>query len=488
MDIQINRHIDITLINQIFNQINNNIQQGILKEGTQLPSIRVFSQKYNISHVTVSKAYKKLENSGLINLIHGKGAFVKIKPDIDRNYNRESSFNPSSWQLSLKSYVDITHYTRTNSKDVRFNFSEAIINPKLLPSGYLVKKVNQILLTTPKIISNYSLAQGEVDIRESIRNYIAINGKFDVPISNMIITNGVQQGIDIVSKAFIGPDDIVITEESTYFHALEVFSNRGAKIITVPMDNHGLQINKLATLCSKYKPKLVYTIPTFHNPTGVTLSLARRKQLLSLAREHHFLIIEDDSWNDIYFDDMIPPPTIKSLDQEGSVIYLKGFSKYLSPGCRIGVIIANDTIYPHLLASKTLTDLGSPILTQKAVCSFLNTNRMSDHLIKLRTALEVRRNQILFLLQKHLPNSVQFTEPMGGLNFWLVLPKGADAIALLEDSLEKGISFLPGSFCFVNKTKSRHVRISFSYIDTTEISDGIIAFCKTVTSYLYRIE
>jgi DNA-binding transcriptional MocR family regulator len=417
-----------------------------------------------------------------------KGLFIQNRLEVVKDYDRYNSSNQSSWQFSLKTYVDSTPYTRINNKNVRFNFSEAIINPKLLPSDYLVKKVNQVLLATPKIISSYSLVQGEVDIRESIRNYINLNGKFDTPVAKMIVTNGVQQGIDIVAKAFIGPGDIVITEESTYFHALEVFSSRGAKIIQVPTDDHGLQINKLAALCSKYKPKLVYTIPTFHNPTGVTLSLTRRKQLLSLAREHHFLIIEDDSWSDIYFDNISPPPSIKSIDTVGCVVYLKGFSKYLSPGCRIGAIISDDTLYPHLIASKTLTDLGSPILTQKAASSFLNSNRMSDHLIKLRTALEVRRDQVLFLLRKYLPENVQWTEPVGGLNIWLSLPKGADTIELLEKSLKKDISFLPGSYCYGSKKKSRHLRISFSYIETSDINEGIIKLCKIITNYLHHFE
>lgn len=484
VDIQIDRQIDMSLIDQIVKEIKKNIDRGILKPGSQLPSIRIFSKTNNVSHVTVSKAYKKLEKIGLIELVHGKGAFVKNRKSSCTGYATVDSFDRSNWLSSLRTYVDSSAYTSINKKRIRFDFSEAIINPKLLPSDYLAEKVNQTLISSPKIISSYGLAQGEQKIRENIKNYIEKNGGFETSISNMIITSGVQQGIDIVAKAFIGPGDIVLVEESSYVHALEVFSSRGAKIIAVPMDEYGLKINKLHTLCLEHKPKLVYTIPTFHNPTGVTLSLTRRKQLLNLARDHQFLIVEDDSWSDIYFDDKVPPPAIKSLDKEGCVIYLKGFSKYLSPGCRIGVIIPSDIIFPHLLASKLITDLGSPILTQQAASSFFNTNRMDDHLIKLRTALEIRRNQFILLLEKHLPSVVKWSEPTGGLNIWLTLPSGTDTLELLEEAVKKGISFLPGSFCDKNGKKSRHLRLSFSYIDTSDIVDGLIELCKIIKSYL----
>lgn len=488
MNIRIDRRLDIKLIDQISNQIESNIVTGILKEGAQLPSIRTFSQKNNVSHVTVSKAYQKLEKKGLIKLIHGKGAFVKSNSNMINEQSIDNISIHSDSQLNFKNYVNSAPYVRNTSRDIRFNFSEAIINPKLLPSDYLAKQVSQLLWDHPKIISSYSSVQGEIDVRESIESYIYLNEKFSPKLSNMIITSGVQQGIDIIAKTFIGPDDIVITEEVTYFHALEVFANRGAKIISAPIDEDGIQIDELAALCSKHHPKLIYTIPTFHNPTGVTLSLTRRKQVLNLAKKYKFLIIEDDSWNDIYFDDVVPPLAIKSLDQEGYVIYLKGFSKYLSPGCRIGVILSSEATYPHLLASKTFTDLGSPILTQKAAGSFLNSTRMNDHLIKLRTALELRRNQFISLLEEHLPKNVQWTEPIGGLNIWISLPKGTDTDQLLEESLNNGISFLPGSLCSRNEKKSRHLRVSFSYIDTLDINDGVIKLCKVITNYLNRLE
>jgi DNA-binding transcriptional MocR family regulator len=488
MNIRIDRHLNIKLIDQIFNQIESNIATGALKEDAQLPSIRKFSKENNVSHVTVSKAYKKLEKKGLIKLIHGKGAFVKSNSNMINEQNIDNIPSHSDSQLNFKNYVNSPPYVRNTNRDIRFNFSEAVINPRLLPSDYLAEQVNQLLLDNPKTISSYSSVQGEIDVRESIQSYICRNEKFSSTISTMIITSGVQQGIDIIAKTFIGPGDIVITEEVTYFHALEVFANRGAKIISAPIDEDGIKIDELATLCSKYSPKLIYIIPTFHNPTGITLSLVRRIQLLDLAKKYKFLIIEDDSWNDIYFDDVVPPPAIKSLDQESYVIYLKGFSKYLSPGCRVGVILSNKTTYPHLLASKTFTDLGSPILTQKAASSFLNSTRMNDHLIKLRTALELRRNQFISLLEEHLPKNVQWNEPIGGLNIWITLPKGTDTDQLLEESLNSGISFFPGSLCCVDEKKSRHLRISFSYIDTLDINDGVIKLCKVITNYLNRLK
>ncbi|MEK0314859.1 aminotransferase-like domain-containing protein [Cohnella sp. 56] len=242
-----------------------------------------------------------------------------------------------------------------------------------------------------------------------------------------------------------------------------------------------------ASVCLTKKPKVVYTIPTFHNPTGTVLSEARRMDLLELAQRNGFLIVEDDSWNEIYFDNLLPPPTIKSLDRGGHVIYLKGFSKALAPGCKTGALVANGTVLQRLLTSKSCADLGSPLLTQKALIPFLTSTRMHTHLEKLRIALEMRRERTIALLDKYAPEGVTWITPKGGLNIWVSLPGNGNTDELLLKAQQSNISFLPGSACYPGEPQYNHLRISFSYLEDQKLEEGMIELCRMMGLYFRKM-
>lgn len=482
MNINIDRNSNVTLVNQISNAITNNIKMGNLLEGSRLPSIRAFAYRNDVSHVTVSKAYKKLEKSKFIELIHGKGAFVIKSPIVPEQTS--NLINPFQWQSSIKSYGTHIKTVKLPDIDIKNNLAKAIINPGLLPSEYLVNEIKKILLNDPQIITSYGTVQGDFEVRKAVLRYIEETKKLKLTPSDVIITNGVQQGIDIVAKVLIDPGDIVITEGPTYPAAIDVFRSRGAQIISIPMDSDGLQTSKLKTLCLRFKPKLIYTIPTFQNPTGTVLSLNRRKELINLAIKYQFTILEDDSWNDIYYDESAPPPTIKSLDYHGHVIYLKGFSKYLAPSCRIGAIISHGLISQRLLEVKRWTDNGNSLLSQKAIIPFLVSNRMNNHLKKLRIALEIRRNRTQELLTKFAPKEVMWELPAGGLSIWLSLPINSDTDLLLKEVHSLGMTFLPGSDCFPDKYLNNFMRISFSLIEDCRLDQAIMNLCQAIYDHL----
>ncbi|MFJ6207925.1 PLP-dependent aminotransferase family protein [Lysinibacillus sp. NPDC092081] len=486
MKIKLNRQSDQSLINQIANILAEKIRSGALEEGSQLPSIRKFSKENQVSHVTVSKAYTLLEKNRYICLEHGKGAFVRKKEQ--RKSIEDSKSRNYDWQLAIPDYIQRSQYMLNLAPENSIKLSSAIINPGLLPSTYLTKEINQVLQDDSQIVARYGPIQGDYEVREVIRKYLELYCQFKTISSEIIITSGVQQGIDLVARTFIGPGDIVITEAPTYTAALDVFRNRGAHIIPIPVDEEGMQTNILATLCLTKKPKVVYTIPTFHNPTGTVLSKKRRIDLLELAQRNGFLIIEDDSWNEIYFDDSLPPPNIKSMDNSGHVIYLKGFSKVLAPGCKIGVAVSNGTVHQRLLTSKSCTDLGSPLLTQKALIPFLSSNRMNKHLEKLRIALEIRRDQAIALLEKYAPEGVKWAIPKGGLNIWVTLPSSGNTDELLLKAQQSNISFLPSSACYPSEPHYNHMRISFSYLDDQKLEQGIIELCKVMELYFHEIK
>lgn len=426
MKIELNRYSRISLVQQIYENLSDRIRSGILNEEECLPSIREMSKNLEVSFLTVVKAYDLLEQNNLVKRVQGKGTFVKSHSiKCEKSRNTGSSYK---WQLSIQDYLPRTHFdTHYNSSDHSLQFSLAAIAPSLLPNRYLENEIHIMLEKNPLILSEYGPIQGDLDLRIAMKRTLK---KQKINVSE----KDTQQGIDLVARTFIGPGDVVIAEAPTYPAALDIFRSRGASILPVPIDKNGIRTDILIKLCETKNPKLIYTIPNFHNPTGIVLSDDRREQLLTIAQEFKIIIIEDDPWSEIYYNEK-PPNPIKSLDTKGNVIYLKGLSKTLIPGCRIGLLTADGTIFNRLVSSKMNADLGSPLLTQKALYPLFQSKRMEDHIKKLRTALKIRRDLVIKLLKKHMPEGVEWIEPKGGLNIWISIPEKWDRMVSLTSRI-----------------------------------------------------
>ena len=303
----------------------------------------------------------------------------------------------------------------------------------------------------------------------------------------ILVTNGSQQGIDLVARAFLGQGDIVFTEEPTYTAAIDVFRSRGATVISIPVDEEGMRIDKLTALLDTYTPKLIYTIPTFHNPTGGVMSIKRRRTLIELVKNIGCVILEDDPWSEIYFDQP-PPPHIKSMDTDGDVIYLKGLSKMLSPGLRIGFLVAPVNLLNRLIVAKTYADLGNPLLNQKVVLPVIRSQKLSPIFDKLRSTLKKRRDVAVDVLRQHAPPHLNWTVPRGGFNMWLSLPQQANTNDLLEEAEKRNISFLPSSSCYPGEMAWHHLRVSFSHVSIQQLREGIRELCDVTTSYLALLD
>lgn len=252
----------------------------------------------------------------------------------------------------------------------------------------------------PELMATYGNFQGDAELREVMCRHLHSRG-VEVQASDVMITSGTQQGIDLVARTFVGPGDTVYLEGPSYTGAIDVFAGRGAEMIFVPMDSEGMRIDVLTRLCDKRPPKVIYTNPTFQNPSGVTMSIARRQRLLELARSYRCLIVEDDPFSDLYFHKP-PPPPIKSMDEEGHVVYMKSFSKVIAPGCRIACVAAGGNILSRLIAAKSASDLGSPLLNQRAVLPFIS-RRYDAYAKQLRTLLRGRMEAAVKLLKRYAP-------------------------------------------------------------------------------------
>lgn len=477
MNIEIQRNADISLSKQIYLSIIDHIRSGLLEEGTQLPSVRDLSKQLGVSLMTTVKAYQKLEEEGFVTSIQGKGTFINAEY---KESVRDAHTGSLDWQLSVQDYLPRSQVAQFHHVPEKINLSSSIIDPGLLPNQYLEREVNRIFSENPKIMSQYGEVQGDAALRTEMCNYLQ---KIDVPTTpeNILVTNGSQQGIDLIARTFIGPGDVVIMEAPTYPGAIDVFRGRGALILTVPVDEEGMRVDILQSLCDKYKPKIIYTIPTFHNPTGVVMSVKRRKEILHIAQSFQSLIIEDDPHSEIYFNRK-PPSSLKSMDECGHVIYIKGLSKTLSPSCRIGVLTASGSIFNRLLAAKANADLGSPLITQKVILPFIQSRRMNDHLKKLRTALKIRRDLVVDLLSDYAPPDTSWKVPEGGLNLWIMLPSWVNSNRLLIEAKKRKVTLLPGFACFPTEHENNHIRISYSYMNEPLLREGIITLCDILHS------
>jgi 2-aminoadipate transaminase len=300
---------------------------------------------------------------------------------------------------------------------------------------------------------------------------------------DVMITNGSQQGIDIICRLFTEPGDTVIVEGPTYLGALQAINPFEVNYLPIPIDDEGLNADALSVALANLPtpPKLIYTIPTFQNPTGITMSLRRREALLEVARRHAILVLEDDPYGEIYFDESLPEPPLRALDPE--VVYLGTFSKTVAPGLRVGWMTAPKEIISLALAAREASDIhGDRILTRTvyhAAKDFLD-----DHLIGARAFYRRRRDLMLDALAEHMPPGVTWVEPRGGFFVWVTLPDGLAADEMLFLAADCGVVYLPGSWFYPNQEERSSFRLSYSGLTDDELIEGIRRLSVATSDYM----
>ncbi|TCP54431.1 GntR family transcriptional regulator [Tumebacillus sp. BK434] len=505
MQIELQRQTGLSYVQQIKSAIAERIRSGLLEEGSTLPSVRQLAKQLSVSLMTVVQAYDELEKSGLIERIQGKGTYVKTHlttlfehPSDDSPLGHEKQNANSSrqrqahanyqWQFAVTDYLpraQVWNFEPHGPFPGGINLSTAIIDPDLLPHAELNKELEKALRESPHLLTRYGPIEGDLELRTEMARYHKERG-MNVTAEDVLITSGVQQGIDLVARCFVGKGDVVIVEAPTYPSALDVFRGRGATIIPVPVDSEGMRLDILTALCDVHPPKIIYTIPTYHNPTGTVMSLRRRQQLLEIAESYHSLIIEDNPWGDLSFEASPPPPSLMQLETDGHVIHLSGFSKTIGPGCRIACLLAKGTVLKRLIGAKSTVDLGSPLLTQRAVLAYLRSKHAKTFPKQLSQALLTKLQAVLTALEQYAPPGVRWTVPLGGVNIWITLPERLRAEDLLAASRAQGISFLLGSACYPGEPEFNHLRISFANAKKEELHRAVRTLCETISSLLQQ--
>jgi 2-aminoadipate transaminase len=325
----------------------------------------------------------------------------------------------------------------------------------------------------------YGEVRGYRPLRELIAARMAARGA-DVDPADMLIVNGAQQGIDLVARVFVDPGDIVLTEAPTFMDALRVFRSHEAEPVGIPVDDEGLQVDLMAEILDRLpaRPKFLYTVPTYQNPMGVTMSPARRQALVALAREREIVIVEDDPYGELSYDGE-PQPVLKAIDPE--VIYLGTFSKVLAPGLRVGWIASSPRLREAFFNVKEGTDIHNERIMTRAVYH-ASHGFLDEHLAATREIYRSRRDAMLAALEREMPAGVRWTTPSGGFFLWLTLPEGYDTDAMLPAATDRGIIYIPSSWFYPDRSWVRSMRLNFSAQPEDRIGEAIRRLAETMAA------
>ncbi|MCF6161556.1 MAG: PLP-dependent aminotransferase family protein [Furfurilactobacillus sp.] len=369
-------------------------------------------------------------------------------------------------------------------------FSAGNPNPDLFPTAQMQNAFNTAIDTAGNHLFEYQEVAGPVHLRQQLANRVHQTAGINATADNVLVTQGGQQAIDLVAKLLLDTGDEVAVETPTYVGALASFDQYGPTYLDVPMEDDGMDVDALAALLKTHPNiKLVYTVPDFHNPTGVTMSVAKRKRLVELAEEYHFYILEDTPYRDLRYHGH-SLPAIKSFDRHGRVIFISSFSKILMPGLRTGWVVADEMVINKLRQLKETSDLESPAIMLHAVSAFLDNNDLNQHVANMLTTYRNRLDAMLNALTEFMPDTVKFTRPDGGFFVWLTLPENVDTQALLQDVVmpQAHISYVPGQVFFAHQNVHNGLRLNFSGVDEQQITAGIQRLATALTKNTVKVQ
>ncbi len=371
--------------------------------------------------------------------------------------------------LELESSI-IRDILKVTSLPEVISFAGGLPAPELFPIEGLRKACQKVLEEIGPAALQYSLTTGVPPLKRFLAERVSKQG-FEVDESNIQVTAGSQQGLDLVGRLFVEPGSVVITEIPTYLGAIQAFNFYGAKYVSVPMDENGILIDQLEDKVKESKPRIIYIVPNFQNPSGITLSEERRHQLVEIAKRYEVPIIEDNPYGELRYAGK-DVPSIQSIGGD-YVIQLQTFSKIVSPGLRIGWISASKEIMALFERVKQSTDLHTNTFCQYVIAEFAKDGALDRHIEELKVAYSERRQIMLEAMEQHFPEEVNWTKPEGGLFLWVELPRGMNSAQLLDKAVERKVAYVPGSPFYAQTKGENTMRLNFSNASPEKIVEGI---------------
>jgi DNA-binding transcriptional MocR family regulator len=461
---------------QLIRQVKVQIDSGTLPIGTRLPASRDLAEQLDISRISVVNAYAELRSEGYLSAHAGRGTFVA-----------RDSYGASAvpTEKPAPKPVAVTHGIQAPTTPDRalremmrmarrpgvISFSQGAPPNEFFPVQFIKEAMNYILDHDGAKALGYELPEGYQPLRAAIRDYVSALG-IQCSSESVLITGGSQQALDLVVQALLSEGDTIVTENPTYLGMIDIARVRRVNIHGIAMDNDGIRLDILENYLLDNHPRLIYVMPSFHNPTGRVMPLHRRRQLLNLANEYHVPILEDAVYHELRFEGEALPP-LKALDETGIVMHASGFTKMMLPGLRVGYVISDSEHHERLVRVKQAADISTSGLSQRAIYMLLERGVLAQQLERNNRELRRRRDAALESAKRHFPAGTHWNIPHGGMYLWVELPKhGPKAAELYVSSIEAGVSFAIGNVFYSDNGGSYRMRLNYGAHKPADIEEG----------------
>ena len=473
---RLDRNSIVPLYRQIYESLRESILSGTLPESTRLPPERTLAGRMDVNRSTVVHAYRELVADGLIEQRVGSGS--RVVPQLRPGQPDRSAAVP--WWVTLPpwrvgEFPTILGELAAKQEEGRISFVQGVAPDEPSPLGELAKSFSRVA-TDPRFILSYGDSEGYEPLREAIAARMAMRGARIAP-KDVIVITGSTQGIMLVAQSLAEPDDEIVVEQPSYPGALQIFQICGLRAIPVPVDDDGVRVDHVEAILRTRRPRFIYTMPSLHNPTNVTMNADRRERLVTLARRHGVPIVEDDPYGELAQHGLAP---LVGLAPD-YVVYLSTFSKTIAPSLRVGWLAAPRTILERLLLRKQALDMATSLYVQAAIADYLDSG-YDAHVAQLRDELQVRRAMADAAIAKAWPASMRTSKAGGGFYLWVTTPREIRSRPLLDQAERLGASFLFGEPFFAHSGGDHHFRLALTAVTREQIPEGIRRIGKAIAT------
>ena len=474
MELHIDRGSSVPIYRQIVREIRGLILSGTLPPGFRLPPERRLARALGVNRTTVITAYRELKAEDLLDARVGRGTEVATRPPAPVAAAEATSF---PWRQLLRDEGGAARdpllrdlLAAPERSDV-LSLAVGLPAPELLPLAAVARAQAELLVEKGAELFLHSPTEGVTAFRERLAALLPARG-IRCGAAELLVTSGSQQGLDLAARLFLSPGDTVVVDEPCFFGALQVFRAAQARVVGVPADRDGMRTDLLEGMLARHRPKLIYTLPTFQNPSGSLMPLQRRQQLLEVAARAQVPVLEDDPYFELRYEGEAVP-SLKALDRHDQVLYLSSFSKVLFPGLRIGFFVAPRVVCRQLALLKQAMDLHSNTHGQWLLERLLASAAYEEHVARVRVAYARRRDRMDEALREHAPAWVRWFVPSGGFYIWCTLDREVSPHRLAARAAELGVSYLPGAACYAGEPPEPTLRLNFTYLEEDRIGEAV---------------
>lgn len=475
--IELSRGNGRPLFVQLHEQIVDQIAAGDLVPGTRLPPVRALARQLDINPMTVAKAYKDLAEAGFVESRAGAGTHVRSPNGTLTKRAPNGGGQAAERPLLSERLYELSHAPGVIAFTANFPVVDAssIEEFKSCMTAAMSGDLSSRLYYAPPT--------GQLGLRQRICDYLAEQRILVTP-DEVIVTSGAQQAIDLAVRSLVAPGAPVVIERPAYYGAINSLRAVHARILEVPLERDGMDIDRLEAYLVRHRPKLIYTNSTFQNPTGVTTSEEKRRAILALARKCGVPILEDDHCSELRLSGR-PIPAIRALAApDDPVYYVRSFGKVFLPGTRLGYMVVPTRARRPLLAMKAHTDLHTDVIMQDAMEHFLARGHHQVILEKMKTAYGLRQKNLIESLNRDMPEGTLIGQPEGGLSLWLTLPEGAEVSELYFRAVRRGVTFVAGEAFYASRADPRTLRVSFGVVSDAALDEGVDRLCSAINDLM----